>query len=121
MEKNQIFALIINFILLAFIINSIRRGGLKEKYALLWIFSSLTFMLFSVWFEPIKFFSRLFGIASPVNLLFLMGGVYMLLIILHISHALSTSHDNYKKLAQRIALLEERLKQKVLDDKEKNL
>jgi len=116
MEKNQIFALIINLILLSFVINSIRKGDLKEQYALLWIFSSLTFILFSIWFEPIAYFSKLLGIASPVNLLFMMGGVYMLLIILHISHALSKSHENYKKLTQRIALLEERLKQKRLDE-----
>ncbi|MDH4129762.1 MAG: DUF2304 domain-containing protein [Spirochaetota bacterium] len=110
MENNQILAIIINLFLLGFIINSIKKGKLKEKYALLWIFSALTFILFSAWFEPIVHLAKLIGIINPINLLFMFGGIYLIFIVLHFSFALSKSHDNYKTMAQRVALLEDKLK-----------
>ena len=111
MEKNQIFALIISLFLLIFIINSIRKGRLKEKYALMWILSAITFIFFSIWFVPIKYVANLFGIYNPVNLLFMLGGVYLIFIVLHFSFVLSKTHDDYKTMSQRVALLEDKLSQ----------
>ncbi len=111
MGKNQILALLMNLFFLIFVVNYIRKGKLKEKYALLWILSSLTSIIFSIWFGPIEYLAHLFHIADPINLLFMLGGIYLVFIILHLSFALSKSHDNYKTVAQRVALLEDRLRE----------
>lgn len=108
MENYQIFGLIISLFILGFIINYIRKGKLKEKYALLWILSGFTLIIFSIWFRGIEFLAKLFGVHSPINFFFMLGGIYVIFIVLHLSFALSKSHNDFKALAQRIALLEEK-------------
>lgn len=109
MQNNQIVALIVNIFILFFIINSIKKGKLKEKFALFWILSSICFIAFSVWFSPIEYLATVLGIADPLNLLYMIGAIFLIFVNLQFSFSLSKKANNYKSMAQRIALLEDRL------------
>jgi hypothetical protein len=98
-------------ILLLLVFELIRRGRLKERYALLWLFSSLVLLILSLSRSLLEFFSRLVGIYYPPSLLFLVAFVFLLLITLHFSAVISGLSDKNKRLAQELALLRQEVEQ----------
>jgi hypothetical protein len=98
-------------ILLFLVLELIRRGRLKERYALLWLFSSLVLLILSLSRSLLEFFSRLVGIYYPPSLLFLVAFVFLLLITLHFSAVISGLSDKNKRLAQEMALLRKEIEQ----------
>lgn len=87
----------------------IRRGRLKERYALLWLFSSLVMLALSLSRSFMEYVARLVGIAYPPSLLFLAAFGFLLLITLHFSVIISGLSEKNKRLAQEIALLKQSL------------
>lgn len=98
-------------ILLFFILELIRRGRLKERYALLWLFSSLVLLILSLSRSLLEYLSRLVGIYYPPSLLFLIAFIFLLLITLHFSAVISGLSEKNKRLAQEIALLRQSLEE----------
>ena len=97
--------------LLFLVLELIRRGRLKERYALLWLFSSLVLLILSLSRSLLELFSRLIGIYYPPSLLFLIAFVFLLLITLHFSAVISGLSDKNKRLAQELALLRQEVEQ----------
>jgi hypothetical protein len=83
----------------------IRRGRLKERYALLWVFSGIVLLMLSLSRGLLETIARWVGIFYPPSLLFLVAFVFLLLITLHFSAVISGLSEKNKKLAQEIALL----------------
>lgn len=97
----------------------IRRGRLKERYALLWLFAAVTLLILSLSRELLEYVARLVGIFYPPSLLFLTAFVFLLLITLHFSSVISGLSEKNKQLAQEIGLLQQQLAEatgKVLPD-----
>ncbi len=88
-----------------FIIELIRRGRLKERYALLWLFSSISMFGLSLSRDVLEGLSELVGIYYAPSLLFLIAFLFLLLINLHFSVVLSGFSEKNKRLTQEIALL----------------
>ena len=82
-----------------------------ERYALLWLFSSVVILGLAIWEEALGLLARQIGIVSAPNALFLVAIGFVLLLLLHFSAAMSRLTDQAKVLAQRHALLEERLRE----------
>jgi hypothetical protein len=81
------------------------KGKLREEYAVFWGLSTLVLIIFSIWRNGLEVLSKLFGVYSPPNLVFL-GSIFAILVyLLHLSVVVSRLHDENKKLAQAIALL----------------
>jgi hypothetical protein len=95
--------------LLFLVLELIRRGRLKERYALLWLFSSIVLLILSLSRSLLSYFSQLIGIFYPPSLLFLTAFIFLLLITLHFSVVISGLSDKNKRLAQEIALLHQSL------------
>ena len=91
------------------VLELIRRGRLKERYSLLWLFSSLVLLILSLSRGLLEFLSRQVGIYYPPSLLFLIAFVFLLLITLHFSAVISGLSEKNKRLAQDIALLRQAL------------
>jgi len=85
----------------------IRRGRLKERYALLWLFSGLVMLILSLSRGLLEYIAGLVGIFYPPSLLFLIAFVFLLLITLHFSAVLSGLSEKNKRLAQEVALLQQ--------------
>jgi hypothetical protein len=105
----QIVAIIGAGALLLAILELVRRRRLLERYALLWLFSGVVLLALAVWRGALEQLALLVGIAYPPNALFFVAFAFVLLLLLHFSVAVSRLTDQSKLLAQRLALLEERV------------
>ncbi len=107
----QIVAIIGATGLLLFVLELVRRRALMERYALLWLFSSLVILGLAVWDDALTRIARAMGIISAPNALFFVAVGFILVLLLHFSAAMSRLSDQSKVLAQRHALLAQRLRQ----------
>jgi hypothetical protein len=107
----QVVAIIGAVGLLLFVLELVRRRALMERYALLWLFSSLVILGLAVWDDALTRIARAMGIISAPNALFFVAVGFILVLLLHFSAAMSRLSDQSKVLAQRHALLAQRLRQ----------
>ena len=96
--------------LLLIVLELVRRRRLLERYALLWLLSAIVLLGLAAWRGGLQVISKAIGIAYPPNALFFIALGFVLLLLLHFSSAVSRLSDQTKVLAQRAALLEERLR-----------
>jgi hypothetical protein len=108
----QIFASGAALLLLVVVFELVRRKALLERYALLWLFSALVLLLLAVWRQLLSGVADAIGIYYPPSALFAVAFAFVLLLLLHFSLAVSRLTDQSKVLAQRQALLEERLRER---------
>lgn len=109
----SIFAAIAAILLLALIFELIRSRRLQERYALLWLATGLVILFFALWRGALGRFADLVGIAYPPSALFVVASLFILIVLLHYSTVISELSERNLALAQRLALLEQQLKQAV--------
>ncbi|MEU5549912.1 MULTISPECIES: DUF2304 domain-containing protein [unclassified Micromonospora] len=92
-------------VLLATIVELLRRRQLREKYGMLWL--GLLFVVI-----PLSLFPRLLdgvadllGVASGVSLVLFLGIVFLLLVCIHLSWEVSALEEETRTLAEEIALI----------------
>jgi hypothetical protein len=107
----SIFAAIAAILLLLVILELIRSRRLQERYALLWVATALVLLVFALWRDGLNVLAKTVGIAYPPSALFLIAAVFILIVLLHYSTAISELAERNLMLAQRIALLEQKLKE----------
>ncbi len=88
----------------------IRSRRLQERYALLWLVTGSVILLLSVWRDALRMVSQQIGIAYPPSALFIIGFLFILVVLLHYSTVISELSERNVRLAQDIALVEERLR-----------
>lgn len=108
-HRIQIVAIFGAVLLLLVVLEMVRRRRLLERYALLWLFSAVVLLGLAAWRDGLERLANTVGIAYPPNALFFVAFAFVLLLLLHFSAAVSRLADQSKVLAQRVALLEERL------------
>jgi hypothetical protein len=91
------------------IVELIRRGHLKERYALLWLFAGIILLVFSLSRELLEYVASVVGIYYPPSLLFLLAFLFLLVITLHFSSVISGLSEKNKQLAQELALLRQEM------------
>jgi hypothetical protein len=96
--------------LVAAVIELIRRGRLKEKYSILWLFAGGGLVALSFARRLLEQISLAVGIYYPPSLLFLVAFGFLTLINLHYSTVISELTERSNKLAQELALLRSELK-----------
>jgi hypothetical protein len=102
----------LSIIMLILTLELIRKERLREQYAILWVFTWVATLIFSL--SPDLFLSRfitrvtgIFYLSAVVLIAFL----FLLLIVLHFSVVISKLTNQNKELAQKHALLELELNQ----------
>jgi hypothetical protein len=105
-----VFAAIASVIFLLVIFELIRSRRLQERYALLWLITGGVILLLSVWRDALRMVSEQIGIAYPPSALFIIGFLFILVVLLHYSTVISELSERNVRLAQDIALVEERLR-----------
>jgi hypothetical protein len=93
------------------VLELIRRGRLKERYALLWLAAGLVLLVLSLSRGLLESIAAVIGIFYPPSLLFLVAFVFLLLITLHFSAVISGLSEKNKQLAQEMALLRQALEE----------
>ena len=109
-SRIQILIICVAALLLVGVIELVRRRRLLERYALLWLLSSIVLLGLSIWRGALDRIAEQVGVAYPPNALFIVAFGFVLWMLLHFSVAVSRLSDQSKILAQRIALLEERVR-----------
>ena len=87
----------------------VRRRRLMERYALLWLFSTVVLLGLAVWKHLLEEVASAIGIFYAPSALFVVAFGFILAILLHFSLVISRMADQTKVLAQRVGLLQQRL------------
>ncbi len=96
--------------LLLTVLEMVRRRRLMERYALLWLLSAVVLLALAIWSNALARISHAIGVIYPPNALFFIAIGFILLLLLHFSSAVSRLGHQSEMLAQRQALLDERLR-----------
>ena len=88
----------------------IRGRRLQERYALLWLVTGGVILVLALWRDALRLVAEQLGIAYPPSALFVVGFLFILVVLLHYSTVISELSERNVRLAQDIALVEERLR-----------
>jgi hypothetical protein len=102
-------AIAVTFALLLLVFELVRRKRLSERYAILWLLAAITLFVLAAWKGLLTTLSNDVGISYPPSALFAVAIGMIAIILLHFSLAVSRLSDQNKILAQRVALLQQRL------------
>ena len=107
----SIVAAVASVLLILFVFELIRSRRLRERYALLWLATGLVLLVLSLWRGGLNTIAGWFGVTGyPPAVLFAVAVLFILLVLLHYSTVVSKLADQNTILAQRLALLEARLR-----------
>jgi hypothetical protein len=106
----QIVAIVASGALLLMVLELVRRRRFLERYAILWLLSALVMLGLAIWKGLLSKLASAMGIIYPPNALFVVAFGFVLILLLHFSLAVSRLSDQAKVLAQRLALLEQRMR-----------
>ena len=108
--RTSIAAAIASILLILIVLELIRGRRLKERYALLWLVTGIVLLVLSTWRGGLNTIAGWFGVATyPPAILFAVATLFIIVVLLDYSTILSRLADQNTILAQRIALLEQRL------------
>ena len=104
-------ASIASILLILVVLELIRSRRLRERYALLWLATGVVLLVLSAWRGGLNTIAGWVGVTGyPPAVLFAVATLFILVVLLHYSTVISKLADQNAILAQRLALLEERVR-----------
>jgi len=108
-------------LLLAVVFELIRSRRLRERYALVWLFTGVVLLVLALWRSGLNTIAHWMGIETyPPSVFFAALLFFVLVMLLHYSIVLSRLSDQSTLLAQKLALLEEKLRGRDAEGAKKN-
>jgi Uncharacterized conserved protein (DUF2304) len=108
--KVSIAGALASILLIAVVFELIRSRRLRERYALLWLLTGFVLFGLSVWRGGLNTIAGWAGVTGyPPAVLVAVGLLFIILVLLHYSTVISKLADQNTILAQRLAMLEERV------------
>ncbi len=105
-----IVGVVASLILILVVLELVRGRRLKERYALLWLATGIALLILSAWRGGLNTIAGWLGVTGyPPAVLFAVATLFIFLVLLHYSTVISKLTDENVELAQRVALLEERV------------
>ena len=106
----SIVGAVASILLILVVLELVRGRRLKERYALLWLATGIVLLVLSIWRDGLNTIAGWLGVTSyPPAVLFAVATLFILLVLLHYSTVISRLTDENVDLAQRVALLEQRV------------
>ena len=105
-----ILAAIASLSLFVFILWLLRKGVLKEKYAVLWLLVTASALVFTIFPNSLRWISDQLGVEIPSNLLFFVALVILVVVSIQLSYELSKHEARIRRLAEEIALMKLEIK-----------
>jgi len=115
----RILMLVIIAALFVFMITMLRKQKLDLKYCLIWVFALLGIAVFCIFPQLLYGLSRLLGIETASNTLFLICIAFLACICVSLTIVVSNLSDRLRKLTQNIAIRENERGIKEQDDQKK--
>jgi hypothetical protein len=104
----QVASIAFAVVVFLLVLEMVRRRYLRERYAIMWLGAALVLIVLAAWTQLLGAISSAVGIATPSNAFFVIAFAFLLLLLLHFSAVVSRLADETRVLAQRLALLEQR-------------
>ena len=112
-----IVGVVASILLILVVLELVRGRRLKERYALLWLATGVALLVLSAWRGGLNTIAGWLGVTGyPPAVLFAVATLFIFLVLLHYSTVISSLTDENVELAQRIALLEERVSRLAADE-----
>jgi hypothetical protein len=83
----------------------LRKGSIKEGFAILWLGSTSAVLLLAIFPQIARALSNFAGISVPSNLVFFFGISLLVVVSLVITHEIGKLQDKVQQLAQDVAIL----------------
>jgi len=100
----------LSLLVLLITLESIRKTRLQERYALLWVATALTILLCALFPQAVNLFRAVTGMQYGTAVV-AVAFTFLVLVAFHFSIAMSAMENDRDKIAQRVALLEFRVKE----------
>ena len=110
-DRVQVVTILASGLLFVVVFELVRRRRLMERYALLWLASTIVVFGLAVWRGLLEDFASAIGIYYAPSALFAVALACILALLLHFSLVISRLADQNKLLAQRMALLQQRVEE----------
>lgn len=94
-----------------FVLELLRRGILREKFAVLWLAVSAAVLVMAAFPRLVSWLAEAVGVQVPANLLFFLTVVLLLLVSVQLSYEVSRLEARTRRLAEELALLREEVRQ----------
>ncbi len=107
--RQKVLAILLSVGLLIVIFELVRRRKLREEYSWLWMLTGAVVFVLAIWHDLLLFMTHLVGAALPASTLFFFGIFFLVLINLYFSVKVSTLTSQIKKIAQKLAILNNRV------------
>ena len=105
MTMGYIAAFVLAFVIVAFVVEMLRRKKLREKYAALWLLVGVATLVLAAFPQLLSVVASAFGIQVPSNLLFTMSILLLLGVSLHLSWEISVVEEETRSLAEEVSIL----------------
>jgi hypothetical protein len=111
MSANVVLGVIGSVVVLVAIVEMMRRHRLREKYAVIWFFVAAGVLTLAIFPGLLTGTAAFLGVQVPVNLLFFVGSLVLLVLTLQHSYELGRLEEKTRTLAEDLALLRLELSQ----------
>ncbi|WP_182111768.1 MULTISPECIES: DUF2304 domain-containing protein [unclassified Actinotalea] len=98
-------ALVASLVTVGAIVFLMRSRRIREKYAAAWITLAFAVVVLGAFPDVLGHLARFLGVQTPVNLLFLVSGLILLIVCVQFSVEISQLEEETRTLAEEIALL----------------
>ncbi len=98
-------ALVLSLITVGVIVYLMRSRRIREKYAAAWMTLAAAVVILGAFPGLLARLANVLGVVTPVNLLFFVAGLVLLVVCVQFSIEISTLEEETRTLAEEIALL----------------
>ena len=113
------FSIIFAIIFVIYVIMLVRSNKLDEKYSILWMVFSLLIIVLALWTSMLDKVWHFLVIHYAPAMLFLIGFIFVIFYIIHLSEVITKQNKSIVKLVQEIAILNKKIEEK--ENKEWNI
>lgn len=103
--SGNVFAAIFGILAAVLIVSLLRNRYLREKYAATWILIAAGVLVLSLFPGILDAMASWFGVITPVNIVFFIGALALLIISVQFSIELSRTEERVRRLAEEVAIL----------------
>ena len=107
----QIFLIILVALYALVILSLLKKQKMDIKYSLIWLLSAVVLIIFVIFPQIVAAAASAIGIDAPVNLIYIVAGLFMIMIIMSLTVIVSGLKNKIKILSQKQGLLEKRLRE----------
>ena len=112
----RVFFAIVDIMIMGIIFSFLKKKKLNLRYTLIWLFAAIALLIVDIFPQIITFIMDLVGIATPVNMVFVLEALFVLVILLSLTVIVSHLTERVYRLTQTAAILEKRVRE--LEEKE---